>query len=116
MKRRSQIILGIAIAVTFATIALWQATGGDYYTKFRIVEEVEKEVAQDDPLAEAGFYEDTQPTETVVRDDFRFGLLPTPNKLIDKHLLSVASITMPTWIAAFVILWFVRRRDKRASV
>ena len=68
-----------------------KATGGDYYTNYEVVETVEIEPDSSDPLAAAGFYEGTKATETVTRDEFRFGLLPTPSGLLDKHMLSVVS-------------------------
>ncbi len=111
MNKRIQLILAIAFAVTIAAIVLWQATGGDYYTKFQVVGEMTKDVARDDPLAAAGFYEGDAKTETVVRDEFHFGLLPTPSKLLDKHLFSVTSTVIPAWFLAFGSIWFLRRRE-----
>ena len=94
-----------ALIVTLIMIVAWQATGGDYYTKFQVVEQVEVPLDKDDPLVAAGFYDTDVKTESVTRDEFRLGLLPTPSKLIDKHLLSVISISAPFWLIA-VVLFF----------
>ncbi len=112
---RAGLAIGFAIVVTLATVILWQATGGDYYTKFQVVEEVQSEVDPDDPLAAAGFYESDTTTHTVTRDAFRFGLLPTPEGLFDKHAVSVASIAGPVWICAIGFAWWTRRRRKASG-
>lgn len=101
-----------AAFVTVAGLVLWQATGGDYYTKYEVIEEVPRTIDPDDPLAAAGFY-DGSDTEVVRRDEFRFGLLPTPQGLFDKHAISVASTAGPSWFVALVITWWTRRRQKR---
>ncbi|MBD3220571.1 hypothetical protein GF314_04970 [bacterium] len=102
-------LLIASLVVTAAAIVLWLATGGDAYTKYRVVETVAREVDPDDPLAAAGFY-DEDATETTSRDEFRFGLLPTPQGLFDRHVVSVATFAGPMWavtIAAFI--WSRRR-------
>ena len=102
-------LLIASLVVTVAAIVLWLATGGDAYTKYRVIETAAREVAPDDPLAAAGFYEEDA-TATTSRDEFRFGLLPTPQGLFDKHVVSVATFAGPMWaltIAAFV--WSRRR-------
>ena len=107
-------ILALALLGTIAVVILWQATGGDYYTKFEVVEQVEVKLDQSDPLVAAGFYDDQNKTETVRRDEFRLGLLPTPSKLIDKHMLSVISFCLPLWIIAG-IAYIMKRRKKPLS-
>jgi hypothetical protein len=113
--RRAKIAIGIAVVVTLATVVVWQATGGDYYTKFQVVEEIESETDPDDPLAAAGFYDGDSSTEVVTRDEFRFGLLPTPEGVFDKHAVSVASISGPVWLGAIGFAWWARRKEKRSK-
>ena len=108
-------ILLTARVITAAIVIFWQLTGGDDYTKFQVVEEVEKSIEEDDPLAAAGFYDDQERTETVVKNEFRLGLLPTPNALLDKHWLSVASLLGFTWLIAFALMWRKRRQRKRST-
>jgi hypothetical protein len=114
MTPRVKIVLFAAVVITLATLALWQATGGDYYTKFEVVEQVTKQIDPDDPLAQAGFYDDSTTTETVPRQAFRFGLLPTPSGLLDKHSLSVISVVSPTWGLALLFVLVTKRRRKQA--
>lgn len=102
-----------AAAITLAAGGLWQATGGDYYTKYEVIEQVPRTVDPDDPFAEAGLYDGGSQTETVQRDEFRFGLLPTPQGIFDKHAISVVSFAAPAWIGAFGILIWTRRKTKR---
>ena len=104
----------ILISVLFFTIILtgiWQFTGGDYYTKFEVIEQIQREIDPSDPLASAGFYDDNTTTETVVKSEFRFGLLPTPRSIFDKHTLSVSSIAGPAWLIAFGFLWMYKRKS-----
>jgi len=110
MSLRPMIALLLAAAITLAALLTWQATGGDYYTKFEVVEQVQVDVDPDDPLADAGFYEGETTIETVHRDDFRFGLLPTPNGLFDRNALSVVSVSAPMWVGAIGMAWWSRRR------
>ena len=104
---------GIAAVITLATAVVWGATGGDFYTKYQIVETIESEVDANDPLVAVGFYEGTTQTQTVTRNEFHLGLLPTPQGIFDKHALSVASIAGPTWVAAISFAWWTRRRVLR---
>ena len=112
-KRNRRYILIGALVITLAAVITWQATGGDYYTKFQVVEQVEKEIDRSNPLAAAGFYEGDTQTETVTRDEFRFGLLPTPSGIMDKHALSVASVVGPVWLLALALVWIGRRRQRK---
>lgn len=100
-----------AMLLTVASLILWQATGGDFYTKYQIVEVVPMQLDPDDPLVAAGFYDDDA-TETITRDEFRFGLLPTAEGLFDKHVISVLSFTAPTWFVTLGIIWWSRRKLK----
>ena len=111
----SKSIIITALGVTLAAGVLWQATGGDYYTKYQIVEQVETEHDPNDPLADAGFYEGSSQTETVSRDEFRFGLLPTPQSVLDKHSLSVATVMGLTWVPALGLTWRARRKKQRST-
>lgn len=111
MTKQAKIILVLAALITLATLTTWQMTGGDYYTKFEVVEQVKTPVDQNDPLAAAGFFEGASQTKTVTRQEFHLGLLPTPSGLLDKHALSVASIVSPFWLVAFGLVWWKRRRQ-----
>jgi hypothetical protein len=107
--------IGIAALITLAALVTWQATGGDVYTKYQVVENVETAVDPDDPLAAAGFYGDESPTETITRDTFRFGLLPTPGGIFDKHIVSVVSVCGPVWVIALLAVWLARRRNRQIA-
>jgi hypothetical protein len=111
MFRKPNFSLTFAMLVTLAAVILWQATGGDYYTKFQVVEQIQKQIDPEDPLAATGFYEGEAEVATITRDDFRFGLLPTPSGLWDKHLLSVVTISGPLWALALVTIWRSRRHS-----
>jgi hypothetical protein len=109
----SKVSKTVLIAVTAAAIALvvtWQATGGDWYTKYEVIEQVESTPDPNDPLAAAGFYDGVSMTKTERRNEFRLGLLPTPSGILDKHALSVASVAGPLWIIGLVVVLRQRRR------
>jgi hypothetical protein len=111
MKNISNALVYLAVIVSIVLIAVWQLTGGDYYTKFEVVEQVSQELDENDPLVAAGFYDDKEVTETMKKDEFRLGLLPTPSGIFDKHVISVISILVPTWIIALAAkLWYRRGR------
>ena len=112
MSRIGKSILILAVVVTVASLVTWQATGGDWYTKFEVVEQVEAKPDPADPLAAAGFYDGDTVTRAQSRDEFRLGLLPTPSGLLDKHALSVATLTGPLWALGLALAWFSRRRLK----
>lgn len=112
MNRFSRWMLILAVLVTVVSLVTWQATGGDWYTKFEVVEQVDVNPDPSDPLAAAGFYDGEAVTRTEARDEFRLGLLPTPSRLLDKHILSVATLTGPLWGLGMVAFWFGRRRMK----
>lgn len=97
-----------ALVITLGALVLWVVTGADAYTKYQVVETVTRELDPDDPLVAAGFYDDGPQVETISRDAFRFGLLPTPQGLLDKHLASVATVVAVVW-AGPLAMW-VRRR------
>ena len=107
LKKTILTLLGL---ITLLVLLLWQVTGGDYYTKFEVVEEVRVPIDESDPLAGTGFYEDETETKTVTRQVFRLGLLPTSQGLLDKHLFSVLSILLPLWGVGIVLLFAARRR------
>lgn len=115
MKTLRVTILALTLFFTLGAVITWQATGGDYYTKFEVVEQIERLPDADDPLAGTGFYDDEKVVETVTRKDFRFGLLPTPAGLFDKHILSVVSISLPFWILAVGVIWFTRGNPGRQT-
>jgi len=109
MSGSAKTMLFISILITAAAVITWQATGGDYYTKYEVIEQVDIPVDQDDPLAAAGFYDSDFRTETVTKNEFRMGLLPTPSKILDKHLVSLISIVIPFWLVTIFLLWRSRR-------
>ena len=112
MNKLSKIVIIVVAVLTIASVVTWQATGGDWYTKYKVVEQVESKPDPNDPLAAAGFYEGGTTTETVTRDEVRYGLLPTPSGIFDKHAISVASVTGPVWALGLGVLWYQRRRTK----
>ena len=99
------------LTLTVLILILWQITGGDYYTKYQVVEEIEKELDQSDPLVAAGFYQSSTVTETIVKDEFRLGLLPTPTTLFDKHSIAVTTIIAPVWFISAIIFFYRRRNN-----
>lgn len=107
-------MIALALLVSLAVLAVWLTTGADAYTKFTVVEQRDRVIDPDDPLAATGFYDDEEQAganlETVTRDEFRLGLLPTPQGLFDKHALSVASLLGPVWAAALLGLWITRKQ------
>jgi hypothetical protein len=113
MSRISKVSLILALVVTVASLVTWQATGGDWYTKFEVVEQVELKPDASDPLAAAGFYDGDAVTRTESRDEFRLGLLPTPSGLLDRHILSVATLSGPFWMLGLAATWLGRRRMQR---
>jgi len=109
MAKSTVVFWLIPILITLAVLIAWQATGGDAYTKFTVVERVEVGTPSNDPLAGTGMFDDAQPRyETVRRDEFRLGLLPTPQGLFDKHAISVASVAGPVW-AVFLGIGLIRK-------
>jgi len=116
VEKLTKISLVVAIVVTVAAATLWRATGSDYYTKFEVVEQVETQVDPDDPLADAGFYDGTSTVETVTRPEFRFGLLPTPSGLMDKHVVSVMTFSAPLWMLTAALFLLSRLQKRKSSV
>lgn len=110
MAKKQMIVLITAVLITVVSIVTWRVTGGDYYTKYEIVEQVAATADPTDPLEAAGFYESENRIETVTRSEFRFGLLPTPRGLFDKHVVSVTSINGPVWVLTLGLLWWGHRR------
>ena len=115
MNRFTKLVLFTVAAATIASIVVWQATGGDWYTKYEVVEQVKFNPDPNDPLAAAGFYEGDATTETITRDEVRIGLLPTPSGLFDKHSVSVVSVAIPFWAFGFGIIWYRKRFTNRAA-
>ena len=113
---RSRLILA-GVLVSAVTLGAWLFTGRHFYTKFEVVEKLEAPVTADDPLAGTGFYDDDNKVRTTVRkDEFHLGLLPTPQGLFDKHLLSVASVLGATWTMILLFGWATRRRGARGTL
>jgi len=111
MTKPAKYMFIFAGVVTIAALITWQATGGDAYTKFQVVEQVERTLDADDPLAGTGFYPDDKVVETVTKDEFHLGLIPTPVGLFDKNAVSVMTIVIPIWVFALVFWWYMRRRE-----
>ena len=80
------------------------------------MEQVQHEVDPNDPLVAAGFYDGSTNTQSTVRDEFRFGLLPTPQGVFDKHAVSVLTLVAPFWILTLGLYWLNRRRMKAAPL
>jgi hypothetical protein len=112
MKQPLTIFLAFAISLTLASLAVWAATGFHFYTKFEVVKKVEVPVEPDDAFAQTGFYEKGTETKTVTAEEFHLGLLPTPQSLFDKHMLSVVSLVLPAWGVAGILTWLNRRRRR----
>jgi hypothetical protein len=112
MNKQSNMVMATVAFLSIASVVTWQATGGDWYTKYEVVEQVESNADPNDPLVAAGFYEGGTTTQTVTRTEFRFGLLPTPAGIFDKHALSVASVTGPLWVLGLGYIWFQRWRSR----
>ena len=109
-----RLLIPAATLLTLVALAAWFATGRHAYTAYQAVEERDVPVADDDPLAATGFYDAEVRTERSLSDVFHFGLLPTPSGLVDKHALSVLSVTLPAW-AATIGLVLLRRRNRKKS-
>jgi hypothetical protein len=108
-------LLALALVVTSVTLIAWMSTGRHSYTKFEVVKREAVQVEEDDPLAGTGFYDEASTQMTVRRDEFHLGLLPTPQRLLDKHVLSVVSILVPTWGVCLPLIWWQSRRRRNAD-
>ena len=115
MRRLESSLVVLAAIVTIGAFATWLATGRHYFTKFEVVEKIEVPVAEDDPLAGTGFYDNESVEKTVRRDEFHLGLLPTSQNPFDKHILSVASLVVPIWGLCVAFLWWLRRRRRKGA-
>ena len=118
MSRPMLKLLVIAVVLTVAAFGLWLATGAHPYTKYQDVTRQELPTDEDDPFAEAGFYDGDTVTRTVKKNVFYFGLLPTPQGVFDKHALSVVSVVLPVWLIVggiSLIRWRARRRRVRGA-
>ena len=115
MYRMTHKLLALAVVVTVAALGMWQATGAHPYTKYEDVTREQVRTDVDDPFVEAGFYEGDTVTQTVRKDVFYFGLLPTPQGLFDKHALSVVSAVVPVWLVVVGSV-LVRGRARRRAI
>ena len=118
MSRTMLKLLVTAVVVTVAALGAWLATGAHPYTKYQDVVREEVSTDEDDPFAEAGFYDGETVTQTVKKDVFYFGLLPTPQGLFDKHAVSVVSFVVPVWLIVggiALVRWHARRRSARGA-
>jgi len=112
MSRFIIISLSLAVIVTLAALGAWAATERHYYTKFEVVEQVEMALDPDDPFADTGLFDDEPQMETVTRDEFHLGLLPVPQSLLDKHILSVMTLVGPVWALVLAAMWWERRKKR----
>ncbi len=118
MSRTMLKLLVIAVVLTVAALGMWLATGAHPYTKYQDVTRQQVPTNEDDPFAEAGFYDGDTVTRTVKKNVFYFGLLPTPQGVFDKHALSVVSVVLPVWLIVggiSLIRWRARRRRVRGA-
>ncbi len=118
MSRPMLKLLVIAVVLTVAAFGLWLATGAHPYTKYQDVTRQELPADEDDPFAEAGFYDGDTVTRTVKKNVFYFGFLPTPQGVFDKHALSVVSVVLSVWLfvgGISLIRWRARRRRVRGA-
>lgn len=103
------IIVLCSLAVAAQALWLWQATGGAAFTRYHDPTRETATGAGDslaDLFADTGIEEDTGPLEQVP-NRFTFGLLPAG---ADRHLLSVATVVLPS--AVTLLLALVARRPK----
>ncbi len=118
MSRTMLKLLVITVVLTVAAFGMWLATGAHPYTKYRDVVREEVSTDEDDPFAEAGFYDGDTVTRTVKKNVFYFGLLPTPQGVFDKHAVSVVSFVVPVWLIVggiALVRWYARRRSARGA-
>lgn len=108
----------VALMAALVSLGLWGATGFHGFTKYQVVEQVPYERDPNDPFADTGLFDDDgSATQTEVRDEFHFGLLPTPQGIFDKHAISVVSTGLPLLAAALLLsLWNRFRRMSSARV
>ncbi len=119
MYRIMRNLPALATGLTVAALITWLATGAHPYTKFEDITQEQVPPDEDDPFAEAGFYDGVTVTKTLKKDVFYFGLLPTPQSLFDKHLLSFVSVVLPAWliVGGFTLVrWRIRRRTPTIPV
>ena len=114
MKHKS--LIYAALFITLATVVTWIATDRHSYTKFEVVESVEVAPDIDDPLAGTGFYDKETVEKTVRRPEFHLGLFPTPQSILDKHMLSVAVVLASVWGPFTVLLAWSHRRRWRGTL
>ena len=107
---KNKTLLFPVLLITLVTGATWIATDRHSYTKYEVVENVQVPLDSDDPLAGTGFYDDETVEKTIRRAEFHLGLLPTPQGLIDKHMLSVTSLLAAVWGPYLLLLFWNHRR------
>ena len=114
MGRGTIVILAVAVLLTAGALATWGVTGCHAYTKYEVIEQVPAEADPDDPFADSGFFDEgAEPAlDTVRRDEFHLGILPTPQGVFDKHVVSVVTIAAPPW-ALFGAVFLAGRRSRR---
>ncbi len=105
-------LAALAMIVTSVAALTWAATGRHVFTKYESIEERSDPPRSDDPFAAAGFY-DGAPARVVHVKAFHFGLLPSAGSVLDKHIVSLATVSAPLWLLTFASAW--RRRSSRRS-
>jgi hypothetical protein len=111
-------VLVVPVLVTIGALGLWASTNYHAYTKYEVVERVPVEVDEEDPFAGTGLFEgeDGAPVyQTVQRESFHFGILPTPQGLFDKHMASVVTVVAPVWFLSLAFLGLVAWRHRRRA-
>jgi hypothetical protein len=111
-------VLTVPVLITLGALGLWAFTDYHAYTKYQVVERVTVVVAEDDPFAGTGLFEgkEGEPVfQTVQRESFHFGLLPTPQGIFDKHVVSVLTVVFPVWFATLAFLGVIAWRSRRRA-
>ncbi len=103
----------MALLLSALTIGLWVGTGRHAYTAFESIEIVAHAPDDDDPFAATGLYDDAVPTSVRTTATFRLGLIPTPQHLFDRHLLSVLTLLPLSWAPAILLVLGRRVRAHR---
>ncbi len=108
MERRV-LIVTTGVVASAGVIAAWMATGREAFTKSRTLHREPMRIDPQDPLAQASFDEGASQTRLIRREGFRLGLLPAPQRLADRHALSVIPLLAAIWMFVGVAVGLARR-------